>query len=61
MTIERIIELLSKHISLQSADYALAMARVDIPTALAIEAGLIQSRNTLALLQTLLQPPVVTE
>lgn len=54
MTIEQIIALLQKHIDNQSAEYSLAMARVDITAAVTIEAGLIRSRHSLSLLQTLI-------
>lgn len=54
MTIEQIIELLTKHIDIQSAEYSLAVSSIDIPAALAVEASLIRSKHTLALLQTLI-------
>lgn len=54
MTVEQIIDLLQKHIGIQSADYSLAVARVDMPKTLELEMSLVQSRHTLALLQTLI-------
>lgn len=48
-----IIDLLTKHIGLKSAEYSLAVARVDIPATLTLQAELVQSRHTLALLETL--------
>lgn len=53
MTIEKIVGLLQVHINNQQAAYSLAMARADAATAMAIDAELIESRNSMALLLTL--------
>jgi hypothetical protein len=53
MTIERIIEMLQAHLGNLQAAYSLSMARVDVPAALQTEAEMIQTRHTLALVETL--------
>ena len=53
MTIERIIEMLHAHLGNLQAEYSLAMARVDIPTALGVQSQIITTKHTLALIETL--------
>ena len=53
MTIARIIEMLSAHIGNLQAAYSLAAARVDIPEVLRLEAEMIVSKHSFALLATI--------
>lgn len=53
MTIARIMEMLMGHIGNLQAAYSLAMARVDMPEALRIEAEMNTAKHSLALLETI--------